>query len=112
VHAVHEYSEVHGAAVGLHIAERAEGADIRGLFASVTRDELGHAALSLRMQRWIRSRLTDQERDRVDAAMGDALTTASTRALLNTLAAPDDERLRHIGRAVHGERLAYFARAA
>lgn len=92
--------ELLGAAVGLHVAEHAHDADVRAAFSEIARDETGHAALSLRMQRWLRSRLSTAERAVVDEAMHAALETGTTRDLPAALGAPSDAEVAVLGRLV------------
>lgn len=102
--------ELLGAAVGLHIAEHADDGDVRELYSSIARDEVRHAAVSLRMQRWIRARLTPEECRQVDAAMVGVLTNATTAGLPRALRAPDDAHLRYVGGAMTNAVIDYLDR--
>jgi hypothetical protein len=92
--------ELLGAAVGLHVSKHASSAEARALFASITRDELRHAAVSLRMQRWIRMRLTPEEREAVDTRMREALSAGTASSMPAVLAPPTDAVLATIGHEV------------
>ncbi|MBN9167914.1 MAG: hypothetical protein BGO98_37290 [Myxococcales bacterium 68-20] len=100
--------ELLGSVVGLHVSEHASSVEARDLFASITRDELRHAAVSLRMQRWIRTRLTPQEREAVDARMCAALATGTTSSMPAALAPPADVVLATVGDRVAKAVLTWF----
>ncbi len=104
--------ELLGAAVGLHIAEAALDPVVRAAFAQIATDEVRHAAVSLRMQRWLRARLSAGERARVDAEMRAALHTGSTAGLPPQLSPPSDAEVARLGRAAHRRVEEYFADAA
>ena len=104
--------ELLGAAVGLFVAEHAADRDVRDLYASVARDEVHHAAVSLRMQRWIRARLTAEERGRVDDAMFAILAGVKTTDLPPALGGPDDAHVRSLGKAMGEAVASYLDRAA
>lgn len=100
--------ELLGAAVGLHGAEHARDEGVRAAFAEIARDETGHAALSLRMQRWLRSRLSPAERALVDEAMHAALASGTAGELPAALGAPSDAELAVLGRLVESAAFAWL----
>ena len=60
--------ETFGVLIGMWQAEAAPTALLRAFFAAVTQDEMRHAALSMRIDVWLRSRLAPDALERVDAA--------------------------------------------
>lgn len=100
--------ELLGSVVGLHVSEHASSVEARDLFASITRDELRHAAVSLRMQRWIRARLTPPEREAVDARMRTALAAGTASSMPAALAPPTDAVLATVGDRVAKAVLTWF----
>lgn len=92
--------ELVGAAVGLHIAAHAPDPRVRAFFASIAADEVRHAAVSLRMQRWLRPRLTAEQRVLADEATDRTLRTVSTSDLPAAFHAPEDAALQHMTAAL------------
>lgn len=100
--------ELLGSVVGLHVSEHASSVEARDLFASITRDELRHAAVSLRMQRWMRTRLTPEEREAVDERMCAALAAGTASSMPASLAPPTDTVLATVGDRVADAVLIWF----
>jgi ABC-type hemin transport system ATPase subunit len=65
--------EAYAALAAVVQARCASSADLRAHYAAIAVDELGHAALAHAIDRWIYTRLTDEERDRVAIARAAAL---------------------------------------
>ncbi len=61
--------ETYGAAVALLGAKRAAESDVRRALVTIAREELGHAALALRIAQWARPRLNAEERALHDRAL-------------------------------------------
>ena len=65
--------ETFGVLLGLWQAEHAETAELRAFFGALATDESRHAALAMRVDAWLRSRLSESAIERVDAARERAL---------------------------------------
>src|SRR5262249_3054251 len=65
--------EAFGALVGLYQAEHATEADVKRTFAAVADDEIGHAAFSFELAKWLDGQLSDSERNEVRRARQQAL---------------------------------------
>lgn len=64
--------ETFGALVAKVQAERAADPEVRAALAEIAEDETRHAELSWEIDRWVRSRLSDEEEIRLDAAQREA----------------------------------------
>ncbi len=65
--------ETWGALVAMHQAERARDLGVRAAMAGIARDELRHAELAWRIERWLAPRLTRKHRRRLGEARRGAL---------------------------------------
>jgi hypothetical protein len=65
--------ETWGALVAMHQAERARDLDVRAAMAGIARDELRHAELAWRIERWLTPRLNREHRQKLAAARHGAL---------------------------------------
>jgi len=83
--------ETYGALSAVWQAHRAEHPAVRSALRKIARDEIRHAALSMRVQRWLEPRLDPNARRRVAEARSAAL--AALRAELAIDPPPDTVRL-------------------
>lgn len=65
--------EAFGAALALWQAEHASDGAIRKAMTRIAKDEIGHAAVSFRVARFLETHLSERERARVNAARGRAI---------------------------------------
>ncbi len=65
--------ETFGVLIGMWQAEAAPTAELRAFFGAITQDELRHAALSMRIDAWLRSQLSPEAIERVDGARAHAI---------------------------------------
>jgi hypothetical protein len=65
--------ETWGALIALHQAARASEPSVRATLGRIARDEVRHAALAIRVDRWLYPRLSAEQRARVRAARVTAL---------------------------------------
>lgn len=66
--------ETWGALVAMHQAERAHDLDVRAAMAGIARDELRHAELAWRIERWLAPRLTSEHRQKLGEARRGAMS--------------------------------------
>ncbi|HWA71748.1 MAG TPA: hypothetical protein VG937_05430 [Polyangiaceae bacterium] len=83
--------ETWGALIALHQAARATDASVRAVLGRIARDEVRHAALSMRIDRWLYPRLTAEQRARIRAARVAALAELAAEV---RIALPKAERER------------------
>ncbi|MBS2014803.1 MAG: ferritin-like domain-containing protein [Deltaproteobacteria bacterium] len=65
--------ETYGALVAAHQAEHAKRRDVRRAMTTIARDEASHAELAWNVHAWLMTRLTSDERARVEEAMTRAI---------------------------------------
>jgi hypothetical protein len=85
--------ELLGALVGVHLSQRAHDAAVRDFYAVIARDETRHAAVSLRLHRWLIERLDEAGRQEVESLARDTLASVAAVDGPSSLALPSNREL-------------------
>lgn len=83
--------ETYGAALATFQASRARASDVRTAMREIARDESSHAALSFRIDAWLRARLDDAARAELDRARAEAIAALESHLATAPRRSFDDE---------------------
>lgn len=81
-------NETLGAVLNAHQADHAEGSALRTVYASIAKDELAHARLSIRVHQWLLTQLPSEARVLVTQEMTRAIASARRQFEANTESEP------------------------